>query len=474
MSPPPAFGTYRVLHQIGSGVLGPVFRAYDSDRDALVAIKTFRLDLVPEDAARLADRLRALSGKDAPHPAIAKIVDAGLEGATPYVALEMLPGETLDVALRQLGAFGPARAVKIVRTLAAAIDAAAQQELDHGALHPRDVFISAEPDAIRITGFGIARALAEVGVKPTIRLPFSAPERTAGGEWDRRADVYSLAEIARALLGEAAANEDVKRLLDAATSERPPSRPASALALVESLELALLPKPEPELQPQPVVPAEPQRQARVVVTPTPKVIEYDRPMIHRADRAESGFPWLATSVVLLAGLVIGGAVGYQAGWSRGASTAPVLVSPPASVLTSTTVETTPPAPPASAIATPTPEPTPEPAPARPGRSQAASGRRAGAPPVTTANKATGSVDKGTGSIDIDTRPRGARVSVDGKPYGTTPLRVPSLAPGNHQVRFELAGHRTVTHTVRIVGGELTPLKVSLEPTTLAPRGRRER
>ncbi|MBP8273879.1 MAG: hypothetical protein KAY59_05575, partial [Acidobacteria bacterium] len=57
-TPPPAFGPYRVLHQIGSGVLGPVFRTYDPQADRLVAVKAFRLDLLPEDVARLADGLR--------------------------------------------------------------------------------------------------------------------------------------------------------------------------------------------------------------------------------------------------------------------------------------------------------------------------------------------------------------------------------------------------------------------------------
>jgi hypothetical protein len=47
-SAPPVFGTYRVLHQTGSGVLGPVFRAFDSRNDRIVAIKAFKLDLPPE------------------------------------------------------------------------------------------------------------------------------------------------------------------------------------------------------------------------------------------------------------------------------------------------------------------------------------------------------------------------------------------------------------------------------------------
>lgn len=471
MSPPPAFGTYRVLHQIGSGVLGPVFRAYDADRDALVAIKTFRLDLVPEDATRLAEKLRALAAMPSPHPAITGIVDAGLEGSTAYVVLEMLPGETLDVALRQLGSLGSARSLKILRTLAEAIDAAAEHELDHGALHPRDVFVTSDSEGVRVTGFGIARALADVGAKAAIRRPFSAPERAAGASWDRRADVYSLAEIARALLGDAAATTDVKRILDAATSERPPSRPASAFALIESLEIALIPRAQPEPAPQP----EPQRAApRMIVTPPPPVIEYDRPMLNRPERAESSFPWAATAAVLLAGLVVGGAVGYQAGWSRGASTAPLLVAPPQGVVTSTTVETTPPPPPPDAIATPTPEPTPEPSPpaARSARAQAPPPRRGSASSGPAGSAAV--TNRSTGTVDIDSRPRGARVTVDGKPYGTTPLRVPALTPGNHQVRFELAGHKSLTSIVKIVGGELTPLKVSLEPNTVAPSRRRDK
>src|SRR6185436_5538588 len=43
-APPDAFGPFRVLHQVGAGALGPVFRAFDPGRNRLVAIKLFRLD----------------------------------------------------------------------------------------------------------------------------------------------------------------------------------------------------------------------------------------------------------------------------------------------------------------------------------------------------------------------------------------------------------------------------------------------
>ena len=51
-APPDAFGPFRVLHQIGAGVLGPVYRAYQPDPGRLVAVKQFRLDLPPETSHR--------------------------------------------------------------------------------------------------------------------------------------------------------------------------------------------------------------------------------------------------------------------------------------------------------------------------------------------------------------------------------------------------------------------------------------
>ena len=67
---PDAFGPFRVLHQTGSGALGPVFRAYDPDQDRLVAVKWFRLDLPPERTHRLVAELEHVIASNLTHPAI--------------------------------------------------------------------------------------------------------------------------------------------------------------------------------------------------------------------------------------------------------------------------------------------------------------------------------------------------------------------------------------------------------------------
>jgi hypothetical protein len=68
----------------------------------------------------------------------------------------------------------------------------------------------------------------------------------------------------------------------------------------------------------------------------------------------------------------------------------------------------------------------------------------------------------TGSVFVDSRPRGARVVIDGKVVGTTPARIPEVSIGSHVVRLELADHRAWTVATRVSAGEETRVTGSLE------------
>ena len=189
-------------------------------------------------AAALAERLRALAAAPVAHESLLRVVDAGLEGATPFLVLEYATGESLDVVLRQSGPMPVARALPILRAVGAAIDAAWLAGAGHGALHPRDIFIAAGSDDVRVNGAGIGQALDALGIKAAVRRPYSAPERAAGAAWDVRSDVYSLGVIAHELLaGKRPVTSDeadlvgaelspearsaVRRILSAAVSEDP-------------------------------------------------------------------------------------------------------------------------------------------------------------------------------------------------------------------------------------------------------------
>ena len=67
-----------------------------------------------------------------------------------------------------------------------------------------------------------------------------------------------------------------------------------------------------------------------------------------------------------------------------------------------------------------------------------------------------------GSIYVDSRPRGARVVLDGRLVGTTPARIPDVPIGSHVVRLELPDHRVWSVSTRVAAGRETPVTGSLE------------
>jgi serine/threonine protein kinase len=197
-APPPAFGPFRVLHQIGVGALGPVFRTYEPTRDRLVAVKVFRLDVTPEHAQSLADELSRAAEAGLFHASIVEPVAAGIEGTVAYRAEEYVAAESLDVAMRHYAPASVDKVLPFITQLAGAIDFARAAGVGHGALHPRDIFVT--PDEARATGFGVVDALDRVGLRAPVRRPYSPPERIAGDAWGTPADVFSLAAIAFELL----------------------------------------------------------------------------------------------------------------------------------------------------------------------------------------------------------------------------------------------------------------------------------
>jgi len=176
--PPPTFGPFKVLHQIGAGVLGPVFRTHDPDRGRLVVVKAFTLDLAPEQAVNLGAQFQKLVELHLDHPGIAAPVAAGVEDFVVYVATPYAAGESLDAAIRQYGPAPAGDAIRLVVHIAEALDVAARSGVFHGSLHPRDVLVTT--NETHVTGLGVVQALERVGLRGPVRRPYVAPEREAG------------------------------------------------------------------------------------------------------------------------------------------------------------------------------------------------------------------------------------------------------------------------------------------------------
>ena len=233
------------------GVLGPVFRAYDPEQGRLVAIKLFRIDLPPERAHQLVAEFEKLIAADLTHPGIAAPIAAGLSDVSPFLAQDFVTADSLDTVVR-LGPSSVTDVTRVASQLGSALAVGSALDIAHGALHPRDVLMSA--DDVRVTGLGITQALERIGFAAPTRRPYTAPERLAGARWNRRADVFSLAALVYELLsgrrvpgaGDLPADalsdvngidrSGVRRVLSRALAEDPDDRFDTALAFADALQ----------------------------------------------------------------------------------------------------------------------------------------------------------------------------------------------------------------------------------------------
>jgi hypothetical protein len=67
-----------------------------------------------------------------------------------------------------------------------------------------------------------------------------------------------------------------------------------------------------------------------------------------------------------------------------------------------------------------------------------------------------------GSVFVDSRPRGARVTIDGRVAGVTPVQIPEVSAGKHTVSIELTGYRTISTDVVVAPKTPAKLAVTLE------------
>jgi hypothetical protein len=258
---PVSFGPFRVLHQIGVGVLGPVYRAQDSVREQLVAVKVFKVDAPPEQAEEIADALQAVAQALPRHRGLLEYIATGVERSTPYLVMTHSDVPSLDTRLKPGVALDAEEALDLIATLADAIDSAHAKGIIHGTLHPRDVFVD-DRGGCRVSGFGVATTLTAAGIRVVpVRRPYSPPERVVGAPIERAADLFALGALAfelfsgRRVIGTgldaavrcavSAPDVDVEHLrtaLAAMLAENPVHRPSSATAFAQAVTQAVRPR----------------------------------------------------------------------------------------------------------------------------------------------------------------------------------------------------------------------------------------
>lgn len=199
-------GPFRVLRKLGQGGMGVVYLAARIDfPDQQVALKTlFSWD--PKALSRFQKECRILSGLK--HPNIAHLIDAGvMPNGQPWLAMEYVAGETMDVWLRHNDPDLETR-LNLFLKVCDAVSHAHQQMVIHRDLKPGNIMIQPNTQP-KILDFGIAVSLdADTGEQidltartQMIMTPqYASPEQFQGLRLNATSDVYSLGVVLYELL----------------------------------------------------------------------------------------------------------------------------------------------------------------------------------------------------------------------------------------------------------------------------------
>ena len=202
-------GPYRLLRQIGEGGMASVWLAERTDllQSRRVALKlphgAWRRAGLAQRLAREREILATLS-----HPHIARLYDAGLAAdGQPYLALEHVEGERIDVHCRERG-LGVTARLELFLQVAHAVAYAHARLVVHRDLKPSNILVTADGQ-VRLLDFGIA-TLLEQGVAEEGELTqelgraltpdYAAPEQIRGEPIGTAADIYSLGVVLYELL----------------------------------------------------------------------------------------------------------------------------------------------------------------------------------------------------------------------------------------------------------------------------------
>jgi len=196
-------GSYRIVGQIGAGGMGKVFEAVHTMLPRRVAIKVLRPELGgnPGMDSRMVQEASILDQLQ--HPGIVRAFDCGLlEDGRPWIAMELVAGESLATRLARAHALPPADVCRIIATLADVLATVHGHGIVHRDLKPDNVLF-ADPISgceLRVIDWGIARLGSAVrhtldGV--TCGTPiYMSPEQVVGRNIAPPCDLYSLGVIA--------------------------------------------------------------------------------------------------------------------------------------------------------------------------------------------------------------------------------------------------------------------------------------
>jgi pSer/pThr/pTyr-binding forkhead associated (FHA) protein/predicted Ser/Thr protein kinase len=196
LKPGAVFAGCRVEEVIGHGDMGVVYQAEELALQRQVAIKLILPEHSREERFRERFRRESMVAAAIDHPNVIPILDAGDEEGVLFITMRLVEGTDLRELIAAEGRVQPLRAARIVRQVAAALDAAHARGLLHRDIKPPNVLLARE-DHVYLSDFGLAKRAASVGGMTrqgsiVARAEYVAPEQILNERVDARVDIYAL------------------------------------------------------------------------------------------------------------------------------------------------------------------------------------------------------------------------------------------------------------------------------------------
>lgn len=166
---------YQIISLLGMGGMGAVYQAWDAELDLVVAVKVIRPEATrdPRAARAIEQRFKQelLLARLVTHKNVVRIHDLGEIDGIKYITMSYIDGEDLATVLKRERKLPVPETLKIVRQVAAGLQAAHEAGVVHRDLKPANFMI--EGDHAVIMDFGIARSSS--GARPDLS-PASLPD----------------------------------------------------------------------------------------------------------------------------------------------------------------------------------------------------------------------------------------------------------------------------------------------------------
>ncbi len=188
-------GGYRIEKLIGAGATGVVYRALDEQLDRPVALKVLRPSLGENARQRFIAEARATAALD--HENVVTIYQVGSTNNLAFIAMQWLPGETLEQRLQTQPILSPELVAQLGKQIAVGLAAAHDKGLIHRDIKPANIWIESNRQRIKILDFGLARVTDEATKVTETGLiagtpNYMSPEQSRGENLDTRTDLFSL------------------------------------------------------------------------------------------------------------------------------------------------------------------------------------------------------------------------------------------------------------------------------------------